>query len=174
MDIKLTFKFVEEIRQQCRFTRVAFRALKDCVQTSDLDRVFLHAQAFVEHACQVSRLLRPVRAESQSRGEFLRRELAAGDDVLQAVRAFRERVGTSDEWFEDWLSSMDELNYVDMNMMPLGTMIGFKEDAFQRNLDPDVLQLRLRGQVCDLPKTAAELGRIETACDRWLRTHSPW
>ena len=51
---------------------------------------------------------------------------------------------------------------------------GFKQDNFQRSLDPDTFQLVFRGDNLDLRRLAEELHRLESAVQVWLRTHNPW
>jgi hypothetical protein len=174
VETRIAYKFVEEVRQQCRFTLLAFRCLKDGVTASNAEQLFLFAHSMVGHALQVARLLWPDREESRPRGEFLRNELKATEGALRRLTGLGARLAKSDEWFENWLGNLSDLSYLPMNVMPIGTMAGFKEDSFQRNLDPEVLELRLQGEAIELRKIADEARQLEIACERWLRTHNPW
>jgi hypothetical protein len=86
----------------------------------------------------------------------------------------RPQVDRFDEAYEDWLESLPEAGYVDMNLMPSGTMLGSKEDVFQRSLDPDTLLLRLRGTPMDLRQINETLRTLEHASQGWLKNHNPW
>jgi hypothetical protein len=63
---------------------------------------------------------------------------------------------------------------VDMNIMPQGTISNYKQDAFQRNLDPDTFQFWFRGDACNLRALADELRKLDSAVESWLKTHHFW
>ena len=174
MDNRLFFKTLDEIRQQCRFAQLAFQNVQASLNEQDPERVFLHVHAFLNHATTISRFLSPARPESKQRGDRLLQELKIATDSPLLLQGVRRQVERFDEAFEDWLSSLDEPNYVEMNLMPTGTMSGFKADTFQRSLDPDTHKLHLRGVECDLRKVADEIRKLDTTIQQWLRTHNPW
>jgi hypothetical protein len=174
MDNQILYKFMEELRQQCRFAQLAFQQLKASLNTLNPEKAFLFAQAFLGHAGMVSRLLWPERPESKERGECLRKELNVGDDSVLVLREIRRQMENPDERYEDWLNGLTNRNYVDMNVMPVAAIGEFKEDAFQRNLDPDTFKMHLRGGVCDLKSTAEALRKLESSLQYWLRGHQPW
>jgi hypothetical protein len=173
-DNQVMFKFVEELRLQCRFGKLANENLRSSVQGLDPERAFLYLHALLSHAAQASRLLWPDRTESKPRGERLRSELKVTGDSPLRLRDLRHKLETSDEHFEDWLSGMESPNYMDFNIMPQGTMLGYKQDTFQRNLDPDTYRLTFRGESCDLRPIVNEMHRLDSAAQTWLRTHNPW
>jgi hypothetical protein len=174
MDNRFFYRTVEELRQQCRFAQLAFQNLRTSLNEQDPERIFLHVTAFLHHATTISRFLWPARPESKPRGERLRQELNVAADSPLALQGFRPQVERFDEAFEDWLGSLENPNYMDMNLMPTGTMSGFKADTFQRSLDPDTFKLHLRGASCDLRKINDEVRRLEATLQHWLRTHNPW
>lgn len=174
MDNRAFYRMVEEVRQQCRFGLLAFQNLRASLNEHDPERVFVHVHAFLGHAVMVSRLLWPDRAESLARGEQLRQELKVAADSVLRLAGFRNQVDRFDEAYEDWLLSLDNPSYMDMNLMPLGTVQGFKADSFQRSLETELLRLTFRGAVCELRKVNDALRSLETAAQQWLRTHSPW
>jgi hypothetical protein len=174
MDNKTLYRMVEELRQQCRFALLGFQSIRSTLNTNDPERVFLQVHAFLGHAVSVSRLLWPNRAESGARGERLRQELKAPADSLLRLTGFREQVDRFDEAYEDWLLGLEDRSYMDMNLMPVGTVQGFKADSFQRSLDTETLRLFLRGTPCDLRKVNDEIRGLEAAAQQWLRTHNPW
>ena len=169
-----SYRFVEELRQQCRFALVAFQQLRSAVNEFDQERVFVHAHSMVSHAAAVACLFWPARETSIARGEWLRREFpVAGTSPLQVV-ALRTSTKRPDESFEDWLGTLEKPDYVDMSVMAVGTLSGFKEDVFQRQLDPDALRFGFRNGVVDLHGLGQELRRLEGACQAWMKTHTPW
>ena len=174
MNNPVLFKLLEEIRLQCRLARIANENMRASVQGLHPDRTFFYAHALLSHAAIVSRLFWPERTASQARGERLRGELKAGDDSPLKMRELRHGLDCPDENFEDWLAGLESLDYLDFNIMPQGTMQGYKQDRFQRNLDPDTYRLVFRGASFDLREIANELQRIDTTAQAWLKTHNPW
>ena len=174
MDNRIFYKTVEEIRQQCRFAQLAFVALRTSLNEQDPERCFLHVHAFLFHATTVSRFLWPARAESRERGDQLREALKVAPDSPLLLPGVRRQTEGFDEAFEDWIHALDNPGYMDMNLMPTGTISGFKADTFQRSLDPETFKLVLRGAECDLRKVTDELRKIDAAIQQWLRTHNPW
>lgn len=168
------FKFLEEISLQCRFASLAYEKLRANVQAWDPERTFLYVHALLNHAGNVSRLLWPVRAESKARGDRLRSELKIADESPLKMGIWRRAVEAPDEDFEDWIGAMETPNYVDFNIMPQGTTQSYRQDVFQRNLDPETFKLVFRGTQCDLREVMGQLRRIESAAQRWLKTHNPW
>jgi hypothetical protein len=165
---------VEEVRQQCRFGQTTFESLRLRLNDLNQDRVFVDVHAFLGHAVMISRLLWPNRPDSASRGDSLRSELKIRAESPLRMTGSRTQVERFDEAYEDWLATLPEAGYVDVNLMPAGTMLGSKEDVFQRNLDPDTLTLHLRGAPIELRKVADAIRALEGSAQAWLRSHHPW
>jgi hypothetical protein len=174
MDNRQLYRMIEEVRQQCRFAQAAFLSLKLRLTEPDHEKVFVEVHAFLGHATMLSRLLWPERAASAERGRTLRTELKIADTSPLRMGAGRAQVERFDEAYEDWLATLPEANYVDMNLMPTGTMLGSREDVFQRSLDPDTLVLQLRGVPIPLRQISDAIRALESAAQQWLRSHSPW
>jgi hypothetical protein len=174
MENVIAFKLLEEIKQQCRFAQFAFQNVRTQLNALDQERVFFFVHAFLGHAFHVSRLLWPARESSKPRGDFLRAELKIADNSPLLMREMREHIERPDDWLEDWMQNLANPSYVDMNIMPQGTISDFKQDAFQRSLDPDTFRLTYRGDPCDLRQLATELQKLEAAAQTWLRSHNPW
>lgn len=165
---------MEELRQQTRLALLAFQNLKGSLNSVDAERVFLFVYAFLNHAQVVARLLWPARAESQERGRRLRAELKVEESSPLALREISSQLDHVDERYEDWLGGLENRNYVDMNVMPAAAIGEFKQDAFQRSLDPDTFRLQLRGAGCDLRLVVDALRKLESTVQYWLRSHHPW
>jgi hypothetical protein len=174
MDTKAFYRMVEELRQQCRFALLAYQNVRSALNEHDPERVFFQVHALLSHTVSVSRLLWPARAESAARGERLRQELKVGAESPLRLAGCRGQVDRFDEAYEDWLLGLEDPSYMDMNLMPVGTVQGFKADSFQRSLDTQTLRLFFRGTACDLRKVSDEIRSLESATQHWLRTHNPW
>lgn len=174
MDAQLLYKLVEEVRQQAHFAQFAFQNIRNSLVGLDSERAFFYVHGLIAHVCNISRLLWPARPESQARGDQLRAELKIEQKSALRLADFRRHVDQFDERLEDWASALEHRNYVDMNIMPQGTISNFKQDAFQRNLDPDTFQFWFRGDACNLRELADELRKLDSAVESWLKTHHPW
>ena len=174
MDNLVLYKLVGEVRQQCRFAEIGFRELRGALPAMDSERVFFHVHSFLACAAAVSCWLWPKRPESAERGNRLRAELKVEDQSPLKLGGVRDPLAREDEQMEDWITGLENPNYVDMNVMALGTMAGTKEDTFHRDLDPEHLRFRHRGVEFDLRQISDELRKLQAAADIWQRTHNPW
>jgi hypothetical protein len=174
MDNQLVYKFVEETRQQCRFSSLAFQNIRSSLNALDSEKTFYHVDAFLYHAHNLSRLFWPEREASRPRGERLRTELKVTDESPLKMLEFRRHVENFDERLEDWLTPLENRNYIEMNVMPQGTLGDFKPDKFHRSLDPETFQFHFRGDPCNLRQVADEIRKLETTIQSWFRTHSTW
>jgi hypothetical protein len=174
MNNQVLFRLLEEIRLQCRFGKFAFENVRTSLQAMDPEKTFFYVQAFLSHACNVSRLLWPVSPGAKGRGERLRTELKSTDESPLNWRDLRHRLEASDEHLENWITTLESPAYLDFNIMPQGSISSYKQDAFQRSLDPDTYKLAWRGETWDLRRIADELHRLESTAQTWLRTHNPW
>ncbi len=168
------FRLIEEVRQQCRFAQMALRQFKSELWAMDSERIFMFVHAFLGHALYLSRLFWPDRKASAERGEVLRRELKVADDSSLQLRTIRDELERPDERLEDWMQGLEHPNFFQMNVMPQGTLEGYRKDAFHRSLDPDTLRFEYRGVPCNLKQLSEEMRKIESNCDYWLRRHNPW
>jgi hypothetical protein len=174
LSAQVGFKLLEEIRLQCRFATLAYESVRSNVQAWDPEKTFFYVHALLSHTANVSRLLWPARAESKARGDWLRSELKVTDESPIKMGNLRNSLEASDEQFEDWVAAMETPSYLDFNIMPQGTTQGYRQDVFQRNLDPDTFKLVFRGTSCDLRQIIDQLHRIDSAAQTWLKTHKPW
>ena len=79
-----------------------------------------------------------------------------------------------DDRLVDWASSAEHRDFVGVNLMPLGTLDGFKEDQFHRSLDPDTLKYSFEGIRVNLRQLQKDLQRIERLAENWHKLHNPW
>lgn len=168
------YKFMEQLRRQCRFSQFAFQNVKSSLNGLDPEKVFFYARAFLFHAQAISRFLWPDRPESSARGERIRSELKITETSSLRMKGFRPQLEQEDERFEDWLGALENRNFVDMNLMPTAAISDFKPDSFQWSLDPDTFRFHLRGLPCELKPMAEEIRHLENAIQTWVQTHNPW
>lgn len=174
METRVLFKYVEEVRRECGLARMATGEMRTALAALDPVRASLFVRSVLTHAVAVSRLLWPERAESAERGATLRQELKVPEPSPLQLATLRKHTARPDETYEDWLKRLPEPDYLEFNLMPAGTMAGSKEDTFQADLDPDTLEFTFRGDAANLAKVNEALRQLDTACERWLRTHNPW
>ncbi len=174
MDNQVFYKLVEEVRQQGHFAQFAFQNVRNSLVALDSARVFFYVHAMIAHVSNISHLIWPARPESKNRGDQLRAELKVEEKSPLRLADFRKQLDRFDEGLEDWASALEHRNYMDMNIMPQGTISNYKQDAFQRNLDPDTYQFWFRGDACNLRALADELRKLDSAVESWLKTHHFW
>jgi hypothetical protein len=174
MDPQIAFKIVEELRFQSRLAQFAWQNLRTSLQGLDGEKTFFFVQALLDHALFTSRLLWPERPASQDRGDWLRQAVKVPEDSPLRLRGLREQLERPDEQFEDWLVSLGNKNYVDLNIMPQTALGETKPDTFQRSLDPDTYKLILRDVTCDLRQIAEACKQLDGAAAAWQRTSKPW
>ena len=174
MDQRLAFKLFEEVRQQCQFGKHAWRNLRSNLNALDSNQVFFYVHAFLHHSVNISRFLWPDRESSKGRGDQMRKELGVQEDSPLRMANLRKLLEHFDERLENWAANLENRDYVDMNIMPQGTMSDFKTDTFHRSIDPEVYQLELQGQRCDLRAIAKAQRELEEKIDHWLKKNNPW
>lgn len=174
MDNRTLYRWVEEIRQQCRFARLAARNMKNELRAMDSEAAFFYVHALLHFARNLDRMLWPPAEESRARGESLRQELKAPETLNSLLREIQPQLESEEERFGDWLAGLGESGYVNMNIMPQGSISDFQQDIFQRNLDPETLRLEFRGLSCDLKKLLEAIQRLDDSTQAWLRHHHPW
>jgi hypothetical protein len=174
IDNPLLFRLFEELRLQVRFAQRAFSNLPKVIQNNDPEGVFFHIDAFMTHSVNISRLLWPDNPEAKDRGERLRAELKPTSPSPLELREFRALLLRSDDKLVEWAASSEQRNFIQINLMPQGTLAGFKEDVFQRNFDPDTYRGSYQGVPFDLRLIWKELQRLDLSAQNWLKTHNPW
>jgi hypothetical protein len=172
MENRVLYQLVGEIRQQCRFAQLAWENLKRHLQMNDGERVFLHVHALLSHGINLSKLFWPDEETARTRGDTLRTELKVEVGSPLELREARAQQNRFDAGLVEWLALHERP--VDLNIMPQGTLSGFKEDEFHRSLDPESWRLTYRGVSLDLRKVWQETRQVEASAEAWLRSHNPW
>jgi hypothetical protein len=174
MDNPLIYKLVEELRLQGRFASLAWQELPKAVQANDPERAFLHVQSLLTHAAQISKLLWPAAADSRERGERLCHELGVGSPSPLELRDLRALLDHYDERLVQWAGASEHAGFVALNLMPLGTLEGFRGDTFHRALDPETFRGAIQGVTFDLTALIKAIQSLDRAAERWLKSHRPW
>ncbi|MGB0582659.1 MAG: hypothetical protein ACPGVU_23480 [Limisphaerales bacterium] len=174
MDNKTVYKWVEEVQQRCRFVDMAHDQLRVSLNEQLPEKVFYDVHALLGHVLALHGMFWPKRQSSLPRGDKLRQELKVADASPLNIHNLRGHLAADDESFEDWLTGLRDPNFVDFNLMPVSAMSGMGTDTFQRNLDPENLQMTYRGASCDLKQFHDETRALQTTIERWKREHTPW
>ena len=174
MDNPLVFKLLEEILLQCRQARHAFSAISAKVTANEPEAALFYVDGFLSRAANVSRLLWPDASNSAQRGQKLRAELGMEDDLDLKLGEYRRLAADYDERLVEWASSAEHRDFVGVNLMPSGTLQGFKEDQFHRSLDPDTLKFSFEGTRLNLHQLQKDLQRVERLAENWQKLNNPW
>lgn len=174
MDNPLIFKLLEEILLQCRQAQHAMNRISAEAGMNQPELAVFYAEAFLSRANNISRLLWPDNPEFNERGEKLRSELRVDSGAALSLTEHRAQAAAYDVNLIKWAESSERRDFVSVNLMPLGTLEGFREDQFHRNLDPDTLRYSFEGISTNLRQLQKELQKIEQQAQTWLKLHNPW
>ncbi len=174
MDNPLIFKLLEEILLNCRQARHAWSAIPAKVTANEPELALFYVDGFLSRAVNLSQLLWPDNPESAERGTQLRSALGLTGNLDLTLGEFRKLAAHYDDRLVDWASSAEHRDFVGVNLMPQGTLDGFKEDQFHRNLDPDTLRYSFEGIQVNLRQLQKELAQIEKLARNWHKLHNPW
>ena len=160
-------KGVEELRQQCRFGKLAWQGFRSSLNGMDNEKAFFYVHALLDRARMAARFLWSEGASETSAS--LREALKVKEDSSLNASDLTFFADADEAQFVRWLSGLDHLHYVGMNIMPQGTMSDFRQDAFLRSLDPDVYRFTWYDRTIDLRKIADALRDVESVADSWLK-----
>lgn len=168
-------KIVEEVRQQCRFGKIAWQSLRAGLNGMDLEKTFFYVHALLDRAHQTAQFLwpdAPADAEDDKEGEALRKALKIPEDSALKTSGLAAFAESGAAQFRLWLDGLDHFHFIGMNIMPRGSTSAYRQDVFLRSLDPEVLQFSWLDRAIDLRKIATSLRAVESAADLWLKRRS--
>jgi len=171
MNEEITYKWIEEIRLQCRFAFHAWQEMRRSLIGMDNDHSFFYVHAFLNHAMEMSRILWPESETNKVRGNELREALKTSEEGPLNQTSLRRIVTRFDERFELWMGTVDTSHFINLNVMPKGTMAGSREDTFVRSLDPETYQLEILDQTFDLRNLNDAIRHLDHSAEKWLKRH---
>ena len=169
MEKQHLIKRVEELRQQCRFGKLAWQGLRSSLNGMDNERAFFYIHALLDRARMVSRFLWSDGDQDEEASVTTREALKVCDASLLAHAELKTFADATSVQFDRWLGGLDQFHYVGMNIMPQGTMSEFQQDAFLRSYDPELNQFRWYDRSIDVRKIANALRDLESVADSWLK-----
>lgn len=162
-------KVVEELRQQCRFGKLAWQGFRSSLNGMDNERAFFYVHAFLDRARKASRFVWSDAEAGSEAADSVREALKIKEDSPLNASDLKFFADADEAQFVRWLSGLDHLHYVGMNVMAQGTMSDFRQDAFLRSLDPDVYRFTWYDRTIDLRKIADALRDVESVADSWVK-----
>lgn len=162
-------KIVEEVRQQCRFGKIAWQSLRAGLSGMDLEKTFFYVHALLERAHQTAQFLWPMGPDDAEDGDALRKALKISEDSALKPAELAAFAESGAAQFRLWLDGLDHFHFIGMNVMPRGSTSAYRQDVFLRSLDPEVFRFSWQGRAVDLRKIAAGLRAIESAAELWLK-----
>lgn len=172
MEQKRLAKIVEEVRQQCRFGKIAWQSLRTSLNGMDLEKTFFFVHALLERAHQTAQFLWPAGPDDAKDGDALRKALKISEDSALKTCDLAAFAESGAAQFRLWLDGLDHFHFIGMNIMPRVSTSEYRQDVFLRSLDPEVFQFSWRDRIIDLRKIAAGLRAIESAADLWVKRQS--
>ena len=176
METKIMFRLVEETRQQCRFARFAYQELRNKLITTDAEKLFFFIDGFLLHLARIQHILWSDGDDVKQKetGESLRKALKFSEGGPLKTPSLQSECVDQLLQFQKWLETLPNSDYLDMNVMPSGTLDDSGADQYHRNLDPETMMLRVRDTQFDLSSFERDLRKIESATESWLRNNHPW
>ncbi len=162
---------MEEIRLQCRFTSHAWQEMRSSLVGMDNEKTFFYVHAFLNHANQASQILWPESQTEQEKGSELRKALDLPQENTICSKSLKRIVENFGERLELWMGTVEAGHFLNLNVMPKGTMAGSREDVFVRSLDPETYQLEILDQTFDLRKLNQAIRQLDKQADHWLKKH---
>ena len=169
MEKQALIKRVEELRQQCRFGKLAWQGLRSSLNGMDNERAFFYIHALLDRARIVSHFLWAEGGQGEEVSANMRAALKVRDGSLLEHSELKTFADATAVQFDRWLGGLDHLHYVGMNIMPQGTMSEFQQDAFLRSFDPELNQFRWYDRSIDMRKIANALRDLESVADSWIK-----
>jgi hypothetical protein len=163
--------YLFELASQCRGAVAAVERMNIVLRSGGLALDFFHhAQAFVNHAGAVSRILWPPfirdaarRAGAEARAQHLRNVLTIIIPHPLEDRTLRNHLEHFDERLDEWATSTTSFNYVDLNIAPVGAISAGPPEQYFRQFDPTTNTLSFRGDSFDLQAIATAIESVGRA-----------
>ncbi len=169
MDKERLVRTVEEVQQRNRFVALAWKGLQSSLNGMDSEGVFFHVQALIGFSRHLLEMLWPDEDGEPSRlareGLGLDRRPPFADQVPALLDGSAAR-------YHQWVEGLGHSRYVGMNVMPRGTTSDFRQDAFLRSLDPEVMEFEWQGTRIDLRQVRGFSREVEKAAGLWLRRNA--
>lgn len=152
---------IGEIVNQSKFAERAFNQL---TQSTDSVDVWASIQSILVASANVSKILWPVRVQSEWRGKLLREQLGIEEDNLISDRTIRNHLEHYDERIEDWCTNVKSAVYMDSRIDPFERSPMGIHQFSHRSYNPTTRTLSFRNESIDLTAVLAVLTKIREKC----------
>ena len=162
-------KIVEEMRQRCRFAKLAWQGLRTVLNRMDNEGAFFYVHGLLDHAGAVGRTLSASEGEARETASRMVELLGIKEANPLLSRELKFFAEADETQFERWLSGLDHYRYLGMNVMPRGATADFIQDTFLRSLDPEVYEFSWYDRSIDLQELMKALQQVESKAEAWLK-----
>jgi hypothetical protein len=171
MNEEPTGKWIEEIRLQCRFASHAWQEMRRSLIGMDNEKSFFYVHAFLNHSMEIAQILWPNNKDCNERGKGLREALKLTEDNLLNQSSIRRIVTHFDERLELWMGTADTPHFLNLNVMPKGTVADAREDVFVRSFDSETYRLEILDQTFDLRDLYQTIRQLDKTAETWRKLH---
>jgi len=171
MDRFLEQVYLREIESQATYALTTHARMETTLLAgaTDAQEFFREAQAMLNHAGAVSRLLWPPRiadgqkrSRAEARGNELRKALGIVEPHVLQDRSLRNHLEHLDERLDDWAESSKNRIIGDQLIGPVGVIGGsvVKATEIIRHYDPSTSTFIFRGELFDMSQLLAGVGEV--------------
>ena len=169
MSDELLQKWVEEIRLQSRFASYAWQEMRSSLVGMNNEKSLFYVHAFLNHTAELNQMLWP--ESKNERGPKLRKALELDEGTLLLKNNLQRIITHFGERLDLWMDTVENAHFLNINVMPKGTMAGAREDVFVRSLDPETYQLEILDQSFDLRELYNAIRQLDKKAANWCRKH---
>ena len=101
----------------------------------------------------------------------LREALKLTEDNLLNQSSIRRIVTHFDERLELWMGTADTPHFLNLNVMPKGTVADAREDVFVRSFDSETYRLEILDQTFDLRDLYQTIRQLDKTAETWRKLH---
>ncbi len=160
MDLMLLRVFQSQIEFQCRALLNAHDRLVAALSVADTAEVWFSVEILLSAAANVSKALWGQGVATNAVRKPLRDSLDVTEASPFSERGMRNHFEHYDERLDEWWAKSPSHNFADMNIMPVGAIVGLDTLDMFRQLDPTTLDVIFWGDTFNISEIVAEALRI--------------
>jgi hypothetical protein len=160
MDVMLLRAFQTQIAFQCRVIVLAANELNAALFTGDTTRIWVAIQNLLTGAANISKALWGQSGKFAAERADLRASIQIDDTSALRSVAMRNNFEHFDERLDRWWEKSSNRSYIDMNVGPLGAIVGAEDIDTFRWFDPTTSEVIFWGRHFNINEVLAETQRM--------------
>jgi hypothetical protein len=160
MELMLLRAFQKQVEFQLRALLNAHERLVAALAAGDMNGTWFSVENLLSAAANASKALWGQGATANAARKPLRDSLGVTDTSPLSERWVRNHFEHFDERLDEWWVKDPNHNIADMNLLPVGAIVGLARLSTFRQLDPSTLEVVFWGDTFNIPEIVAEASRI--------------